>query len=58
MWQRLLYNEKVGVNINETETSDYHDNVFAFDRHVGIEEEQTENNDYYGYSELINNKNL
>ena len=58
MWQRLLYNEKVGVNINETETSDYHDNVFAFDRHVGIEEEQTENNDYYGYSELINYKNL
>lgn len=59
IWQRIIYNAKVGVRLNETQSSLYHDNAFKFDRYVN-EEEETEKTakNYYGYSEVVNYKKL
>ena len=58
MWQRILYNKNVGVRINDTESSKYHDNVFKFSRYITENEEEQEAIDYYGYNELVNYKKL
>lgn len=57
IWQRVIYNAKVGVRLNDTESSRYHDSVFQFDRYLG-EDDEEENNGLFGYSQVVNYKEL
>ena len=57
IWQRVIYNAKVGVRLNDTESSKYHDSVFQFDRYLG-EDDEKEENSLFGYSQVVNYKEL
>ena len=58
IWQRVIYNAKVGVRLNDTESSKYHDSVFQFDRYLGEDDESEEDNGLFGYSQVVNYKEL
>ena len=58
IWQRVIYNQKVGVRLNDTESSKYHDSIFKFNRYLGEEDERESENNLFGYSKVVNYKEL